>query len=296
VPAEYVGGPVQCPKCGQAFGVRPITGTPSPTQFGPPRLDVGCATSTGRVRPRNEDSFLVQHVSWSNRDQRHDVALLVVADGMGGYPAGDEASGLVIRTLGSALAPLLAGVLNGQHRDATPGTLTDALAYALREANRAVWQRSQADAACKGMGATAAAVLLWNGQVHVAHAGDCRVYIHHAGQLAQITRDQTLVARMLERGDLSAAQALNHPARNEVINALGKQSQLEPALYQGRVVHGDWLLIACDGLQAHVPDATVQEEMTRASGSATHLARRLVGLADQGGGSDNCTVLAVHCL
>jgi protein phosphatase len=271
-----------------------VTGTPTPTQFGPPRLDVGSATSTGRVRPRNEDSFLVQHLAWSNLDERHDVAVLVVADGMGGHAAGDQASGLVVRTAGSVLAPLLAAALGGQYREMPDASLKDTIGYALREANRAVWQKGQNDAACKGMGATVALVVVWDGQIRIGHVGDCRVYLQHAGRLTQVTRDQTLVARMVAEGTLSPQQVLNHPARNEVTNALGKHADLDVTLYQGHLVAGDWLVVCCDGLQAHIEDPVLQEEIGRANASALHLARRLVGLADQGGGSDNCTVVAVH--
>jgi PPM family protein phosphatase len=296
VASEHLGGPVQCPRCGQAFGVRPVTGVPSRTQIGPPRLDIGSATSTGRVRPRNEDSFLVQHLTWSNLDERHDVALLVVADGMGGHAAGDQASGLVVRTLGNAMDPLLSAALAGQYPEFPDASVKDSLGYALREANRLVWQKSQNDPACKGMGATAAVVVVWDGQLRIGHVGDCRVYLHHAGQLGQVTRDQTLVARMVAQGVLTPQQAQNHPARNEVTNALGKQRDLDLTLYQGRIVAGDWLVVCCDGLQAHVEDRVLQEEIVTATASATHLARRLVGLADQGGGSDNCTVVAVHAV
>jgi PPM family protein phosphatase len=296
VAAEHLGGPVQCPKCGQAFGVRPVTGTPSPTQFGPPRLDIGSATSTGRVRPRNEDSFLVQHLTWSNLDERHDVALVVIADGMGGYAAGDQASGLVVRTVGSVVAPLFSAALGRQGKEVPDASLKDTIGYALREANRAVWQKGQNDAGCKGMGATVALVVVWDGQIRIGHVGDCRVYLQHGGQLAQMTRDQTLVARMVSEGTLSPLQALTHPARNQVTNALGKNPDLDLTFYQGHMVAGDWLVACCDGLQAHLTDPTLQEEIARGNASATHLARRLVGLADQGGGSDNCTVVAVHGL
>lgn len=295
VAAEHVGGPVQCPGCSKTFGVRPVTGAPSATQIGPPRLDIGSATSTGRVRPRNEDSFLVQHLTWCNLEDRHDLALLVVADGMGGAAAGDLASGLVIRAIGASLAPLLGGALAGSYREVPDAALNDHLTFALREANRTVCARAVSDPACKGMGATAAVVLIWDGRLRIGHVGDCRVYLRHNGKLAQVTRDQTLVAQLVAAGRLSAKQAEVHPARNEVTQAVGKLTDFTPGLYQGALMASDWLVVSCDGLHAHVDDATLEREIERPGISATHLARRLVGLADQGGGSDNCTVLAVHC-
>src|SRR5262249_32272967 len=138
------------------------------------RLDVGAATSAGRVRKRNEDSFLVQQLAWSNLDERHDIALVVVADGMGGHDAGDRASGVTIRTLGSCLAALLGGALSGQLKAPAPHVLAETLHYALQEANREVYRQGQSDPACRSMGATAAAMLVWDGLALLGHVGDCR--------------------------------------------------------------------------------------------------------------------------
>jgi serine/threonine protein phosphatase PrpC len=260
----------------------------------PVRLDLGSSTSTGRVRKRNEDSLLAQHLVWSNLDERREVALLVVADGMGGHAAGDRASGLTVRLLAGALAPVLASALATPFKDAAALNLPATLATALQETNRGVLQQSKSDPACKGMGCTAAAVLIWDGLAVIGHIGDCRVYHQQAGRLTQVTRDQTLVARMVALGRLTPQEALVHPSRNEVAQALGRQPDLEPGAYQVKLIAGDWLLAACDGLQAHLDNAVLQQEISQA-GSAAALAQRLVDLANQKGGSDNCTALAVRC-
>src|SRR5439155_13776245 len=118
----------------------------------------------GRVRTRNEDSSLVVQLSSTNLDQRRDVALVVVADGMGGYDAGDQASGLIIRVAGGALLGQLAPALAVHGQGAPPTGLTDAINTAIKTANRTVYERSQTVAGCKGMGATAAGVLVWAGK------------------------------------------------------------------------------------------------------------------------------------
>ena len=192
------------------------------------RLVLGSATMRGRVRERNEDSFLVQHCTWSNLDQRQDLALIVVADGMGGHLAGDRASGLVIWTMSGLLSPLLTTALSGQ---ATPAALAETLANGLQEANRVVRQAAQDNADCKGMGSTAVALLLWGDRAVIGLVGDCRVYHARAGKLTQVTRDQTLVARMVELGQLTPEEAEKHPRRNEVSQAIGKYALLEPASY-----------------------------------------------------------------
>jgi protein phosphatase len=260
----------------------------------PLRLDIGSATSAGRVRKHNEDSYLVQHLAWGTSDDRHDSALLVVADGMGGHAGGARASGMVVRGLGSALACLLGGGLTGPLPDA-PGVLLGALQSALQEVNRAVYRQAQTEPGCKGMGATTAAVLLWDNQALVSHVGDCRVYHQRAGRLTQVTRDQTLVARMVDLGKLTPREALQHPARNEVAQAVGKQPDLSPSRHQIPLLAGDWLLIASDGLQAHLDHVTLQQEITKAPPSASQFTQQLVELAERRGGSDNCTILGVRC-
>ena len=297
VSEQHLGVPVQCGQCGRSLVARPLApavAPPAGAPVGPVRLDIGCASSAGRVRKRNEDSYLAQHLTWCNNNQRHDIALLVVADGMGGHEAGDRASGVVIRELGAALSGLLGGGPGAPLPDA-PTVLLGALGAALCEANAAVYRLAQAEAACKGMGATAVAVLIWDGQALIGHAGDCRVYHQRAGRLTQVTQDQTLVARMVALGKLTPKEALAHPARNEVSQAVGRQPTLKPESHQVHLAPGDWLLAACDGLHAHLDDAALQQEISKAPPSAAQLARQLVDLVNQRGGSDNCTVLAARC-
>lgn len=259
----------------------------------PIRLDLGAATSPGRVRDHNEDSFLLQYLVYCNLDVWHELAVLVVADGMGGAAAGEKASGLVIRSVGTTLTPLLTQILNDAKMDSTG--IAAAVSAALREANRAVWDTSRQDAACKGMGATAVVAVVWEAQIFIGHIGDCRVYHERAGKLAQVTRDQTLVARMVELGHLTPKQALTHRARNEVTNAIGISAEIVAASYQLQLSAGDWLILACDGLHMHLDDAALQAEIAASKSSAAQLAQRLVERADERGGSDNCTVLVVRC-
>jgi serine/threonine protein phosphatase PrpC len=256
------------------------------------RLVVGSATTRGKVRDRNEDSVLVQQCSWSNLDQRHDVALIVVADGMGGHQAGDRASSLVLRALGKVLAPLVTTAL---HEQALPSDPSEVLEGGLIEANRLVRETSQRNPAWKGMGSTAVVLLIWDAKAYIRLVGDCRVYHWRGGKLTQVTRDQTLVARMVELGQLKPEEAAKHPRRNEVAQAVGKYALIEPARYELSLSPGDWLVASSDGLQAHVNDRTLGEMIAKAGASAEDLANRLVELANQGGGSDNCTVVVVRC-
>jgi protein phosphatase len=302
VAEKHLGAPVRCYQCGQAFTVQPtaLTGKPPSTEpipqtAGTLRLDVAGVTSVGRERSRNEDSFLVQHLTWSDLNQNHQLALVIVADGMGGHAGGDQAARLALRTIGATLAPLLTAALGTEHREVTRAGLANSIDGAIKEANRAVQQAAAADRRYKGMGATAAVVVVWNGRVVIGHVGDCRVYHQHAGRLNQLTRDQTLVNRMVELGQLRPEEAVGHPAGSQVLQAVGTRTAIEPARYKLKLVPGDWLLVACDGLHGQVDDRTIWATVSKAPPSAALLAGRLVDLADQSGGVDNCTVVAVRC-
>ena len=292
-----------------------------PPSSGACRLSVGGATSCGLARLRNEDHFLTQQLGWSSGEEVHEATLLVVADGMGGEKAGDRASALVISTLAAELAPVLAGLLRKSPQEASTAGLTQALAKALRQAHTTIYQTAEGESAaseevwfdaprrrqagsgpvaegdpsCKGMGSTAAVALVHDGQVVISHVGDCRVYHQRGDTLTQVTTDHTLVARMVELGKLTPEEAANHPASNQVTQALGKKVPLQPSQHELTLQRGDWLIIACDGLAAHVEKDEVCATAQRAVPSAGYLAKRLVELANEGGGTDNCTVVAAYC-
>jgi hypothetical protein len=208
VAEQHLGVPVQCGRCARTFTTRadPAAARPPADPAAPPlvRLDVGGA-SPGQVCQRKEDSFLVQQLSWCNLDELHELAVLVIGNGKGSAAA--------------ALAPLLSKVLNGTARDAI--AVSDAIAAALRDAN--------------------AVVVIWDGQVHIGPAGDCRVYHQRAGRLVQVT-------------------------------------------HQLKLAVGDWLLVACEGLDA----AALQAEIAKPSSSAVQRAQQLVERSGQ-------TVIVVRC-
>jgi protein phosphatase len=267
--------------------------TPGPTARGQALLSIGSATSAGVVRERNEDSFLVLHGSWSNLDSRYEMAIVVVADGMGGYQGGDRASGLAIGAMAKTLAPLLVESVAGPAAAGSDGVAA-AIGRAFREAHQAVAAGAKQETGHKEMGATAVALVVQDDTAHVGLVGDCRVYHQRGDQLVQITRDQTLVNRMVELGQLTPEEAANHPRRNEVTQALGMRSAVEPVGYTTTLQPGDWLVVACDGLYAHVEDRQLRDEIRQWTGSADGLARHLAEVTNGLGGSDNCTVVVVQ--
>src|SRR5207237_7482616 len=123
--------------------------------------------------------------------------------------------------ISASLTLLLTGLVSGQRKELTPPQLKDAIDGAIKAANHLVYQTGQREPRFREMGATVAVLLAWEGHVQIGHVGDCRVYRLHKDQLTQVTRDQTLVERMVELGKLTPREAQMHPARNEVIQAVG---------------------------------------------------------------------------
>jgi protein phosphatase len=192
-----------------------------------------------------------------------------------------------------ALAPRLAGLAAGEEALPTAEGLVEALDFALWEAHRAVARAAAAESGCEGMGATAVAALVLDGVAAVCHVGDCRAYHFRSGTLRQLTRDQTLAGRLVELGQLGEEEARRHPSASQVTQALGGQHDLEPSRQALELAAGDVLLLACDGLHTQVDDRELAALVGR-GGGPDELAARLVARADEAGGSDNCTVVALR--
>ena len=310
---QHLGQMVRCFACAQIFrvqGAAPIRETPStfddisavpmPSFDAEPRtparssLDIGAATTAGKVRQRNEDAHLVRRQNWAGPDDPSDLALLVVADGMGGYGGGAQASALCVRSIQAALSPFFELMLTGQIRPES--TAPDQLRAALSKASQAVYAAAQSDGRFKGMGAAAVAALLWRHNAVIGHVGDCRAYHFRQGKLQQATKDQTLVQRMLDLGTLKPHEAKHHPAQNELSQAIGRRPDVAADICQVSLIRGDWLILACDGLQEHLSHDELRREIELALPSASFLAERLIDVANERGGKDNCTVIAVHCV
>lgn len=287
IAAEHLGKPIRCPACRQAFRTTP----PSPSTAAVGRTEVASATSAGRLRSRNEDAVLTQHLIWASRGECHELTLLVVADGMGGHAAGDRASQVAIAAIARSLAAPLAALVGGEVSADAEGLL-DLLDAALWDASRSIL-RAAVEPGCAGMGATAVTALVFDGLAAIAHVGDCRAYHHGGDGLRRITRDQTLARRLVELGTLTEQEAERHPSATQVAQALGRQPDVEPSRQTLTLAAGDWLLLACDGLHAHLDDAALAAVFAAARAPA-ELAATLIDRVNHAGGSDNCTVAALR--
>ncbi|MFO0964645.1 MAG: protein phosphatase 2C domain-containing protein [Gemmataceae bacterium] len=264
------------------------------------RLDIASWTTTGMVRTGNEDAFTVLHGVDSRLDDVNECAMLLLADGMGGYEAGEVAAALCLNELRTYLLqqPIFAALTGG----AGPAGPVNADAYkqvmqaALKHANKVVYTTSRTPGKGKrGMGCTAEAVYVDSRNVIAGHVGDSRVYHVSQGRLVQLTRDQTLVNRLVELGQLSEAEAEDHPRKNELQQAIGGQPDVVPGLYSGKLKRGDWVLVCSDGVTNHINNKELEQMLTReAYDSADTAARRLVNLVNLRGATDNSTVVVIR--
>lgn len=225
----------------------------------------GSRTEIGNVREHNEDSLTVL------------PPLFAVADGMGGHEAGEVASEITINTLND-LAP--------QSADA------EALARAVVAANLNVIKAPSQGVGREGMGTTLTAAILEKERLVIAQVGDSRAYLLHNGSLQQLTRDHSLMADMIEAGQLTEAEARVHPNRSVITRAIGSDPHMQPDLYELNVETGDRLLLCSDGICGMIDDHEIASIMRQAP-SAQSCADQLVEAALAAGGFDNATAVVV---
>ena len=225
----------------------------------------GSRTEIGNVREHNEDSLTVL------------PPLFAVADGMGGHEAGEVASEITINSLND-LAP--------QSADA------EALARAVVAANLNVIKAPSQGVGREGMGTTLTAAILEKERLVIAQVGDSRAYLLHNGSLQQLTRDHSLMADMIEAGQLTEAEARVHPNRSVITRAIGSDPHMQPDLYELNVETGDRLLLCSDGICGMIEDHEIASIMRQAP-SAQSCADQLVEAALAAGGFDNATAVVV---
>ena len=227
------------------------------------KVTTAVATDVGLVREGNEDSYLT------------DEPLFAVADGMGGHRGGEVASQLAVETLEKLFKK---GI----------GELPDQV----QEANRVVFERSVVDEKVAGMGTTLTAALVEGDRIRLAHVGDSRAYLLREGDLRLLTEDHTLVHRMVTEGEISKEEAETHPQRSVLTRALGVETVVDVDDDMVQVRPGDRLLLCTDGLTSMVSEQAV-EEVLGAVPDPQEAAQRLVQLANEGGGTDNTTVVVL---
>lgn len=257
----------------------------------PLRPSHGQATHPGRRRSRNEDAVLSIVFGMDQQGFTGPISLYVVADGMGGHEAGNIASQTVSRIVGERL--IQSGVIPELRqtqpvRSAGPAQL---LVQAIQEANGALIHYAHQTGS--DLGSTITAVLIAGDTAYIANVGDSRTYFLRDGRLEQVTRDHSVVARLVEVGIIKPEEARTHPRRNEIYRALGQTPRLEVDLFTRTLRRGDRLILCTDGLWELVPDEEIRRIVEKAR-TPQQACDALVEAANRAGGEDNIAVVVVE--
>jgi PPM family protein phosphatase len=254
-------------------------------------------TDVGRMREHNEDAFVVADLTRGNATLQPEVrshvvgdrgSLFMVADGMGGAAAGEIASAMAIEEVLSELSSkLTAG-------DApTEEGFAMAIKRATSAANAKIHMFAVEHPEFRGMGTTATVAGVFGDSVYLAQVGDSRAYLVRAGVAQQITKDQSLMQRLIEAGELTVEEAEQSERRNIILQALGPEPQIKVDLTSQQLRRGDVLVLCSDGLSGQVRTDDIARIITEEPDLMT-ACKRLIDLANDAGGPDNITVIAAR--
>jgi PPM family protein phosphatase len=244
-------------------------------------------TDTGRVREHNEDTIASDV----------DVGLLVLADGMGGYNAGEVASGIAVKTITNLVREGLAREdLAAIDRSTGLTRPSIVLRDAITRANKIIYQTARSQAECEGMGTTVVAALFYDNRISIAHVGDSRLYRQRGSEISQVTMDHSLLQELVDRGFYSPEEAQRAANKNYVTRALGVEPQVEVEVQEHPVDKGDVFILCSDGLSDMVEDEDIRLTISTFGANLDTVAKQLIQLANENGGRDNVSVVLAQAV
>src|SRR5450432_1498532 len=248
----------------------------------------GLSTDIGMVRGNNQDSMYAMFGTSTSAESQPDFGLFIVADGMGGHHDGELASAVAIRTIAEFMAEnFYIQLLKRSLPEGERPVLSEVLAEAVQKANQAVSEEIPEG----GTTVTVAAIL--SDLVYIAHVGDSRAYLITVEGIEQITRDHSLVQRLIELDQLTPEEAASHPQRNVLYRAIGQSENLEIDAVTRRLPPGSRLLICSDGLWNQIGEANLLQ-IVQASKTPQEACDQLIMVANDRGGPDNITVVIIQ--
>jgi len=244
-------------------------------------------TDTGKVREHNEDAI------GSNAD----IGLMVLADGMGGYNAGEVASGIAVQTI-TELATEGASREKRNEIDPSTGFMRQSIVLrdAVARANKIIFQTAQSQTHCEGMGTTLVTAMFYDNKVSIAHVGDSRAYRLRGDKFEQLTLDHSLLQELVDRGFYSEEEAQRSTNRNYVTRALGVEPSVEVEVHEFDVLPNDVYLLCSDGLPDMVEDEDIHLTISTFNASLDVVGQQLVQLTNDHGGRDNVSVMLAQVL
>jgi protein phosphatase len=246
------------------------------------KIDFAELSDTGRVRDHNEDAI----------GAIGEIGLMVLADGMGGYNAGEVASGIAIQIVTNLAAE---GATREKRDSIDPHSGLMRQSIVLRDAiyrsNKIIYQTAQSQTNCEGMGTTIVACMFYDNKISIAHVGDSRAYRLRDGQLEQVTLDHSLLQELVDRGFYSEEEAQRSTNRNYVTRALGVEPTVEVEVHEYEVLPDDIYLLCSDGLCDMVEDDDIHLTISTFNDSLDVVGQQLVDMANDHGGRDNISVM-----
>ena len=251
-------------------------------------------TDVGRTREHNEDAFVVADLTTDNATLQPEVrmhrvgskgSLFMVADGMGGAAAGEIASAMAVDAVLNQLRVTWLGDSSSE-----PERFVRAIKIATKTANEQIHAYATAHPEYRGMGTTATIAGLLGDTLYLAQVGDSRAYLVRDGVVRQITKDQSLMQKLIEAGELTEEEAEHSERRNIILQALGPEPTIKIDLTHQTVRRGDLLVLCSDGLSGQVSKDEIARVVTREP-DLTNACKELIDLANDHGGPDNITVI-----
>lgn len=274
------------------------------------RIEAASRTDSGKVREQNEDHCYYL-VSSSDEEAR---GLFIVADGMGGYQAGEVASKLAVDEIREILNPLFAPSAGQETTVLAPvsspeggsktkrltetrevAKINEKLKQAITRANEVIVNYGKARKEAKGLGSTVTTAVVLGKNAYIANVGDSRTYLLRKGDLRPITKDHSLVARLVDAGHITPEQVYDHPQRNLIYRSLGAgHHNVEVDVFYQTLEPGDMFLLCTDGLWEMVREGEIKRILSEDVPLET-ICQHLIDAANQGGGEDNITAIVVRC-
>jgi len=249
-------------------------------------LDVASLSHPGMVRTHNEDSIFVDG----------EAGLAVLADGMGGYSAGEVASGIAVNVISTGMLPELKSGRELSKVDIGSG-LTHAallLQQQIALANKGIYEAAQARPECAGMGTTLVSAVFFQNRISIGHIGDSRLYRLRADKFEQLTHDHSLLQEQIDSGMLTPEQARYSLNKNLVTRALGIEAVVPADIAEYRIEAEDIYILCSDGLTDMVEADTVRDIVVAKRADLAEAAAELIDVANQNGGRDNISVVLIR--
>ena len=243
-------------------------------------------SDTGMVRDHNEDAVGADL----------EVGLLVLADGMGGYNAGEVASAIAVKTTVQIVQQRMMNEDNEPDAQTGLSRPSIILRDAVARANKIIYQTAQSRPQCEGMGTTIAAVLFYDNRVSLAHVGDSRIYRLRNRRFEQITQDHSLLQELIDRGFYSREEAERSLNKNYVTRALGVEADVDVDVREENCLPEDLYILCSDGLSDMVDDEDIHLTINTFNANLATVGKHLIQLTNDNGGKDNVSIVLARVL